>query len=153
MRRSPTNVVAQLARRLYEQKTCINQVPFPSVVTILKQNANNIETLQYTNMLITNKAPDDTVLLKMGRICTINKVFVENNIIKLEGKVCIIKKSVYTNPINSNILNMWELLEPRFDAVRRKTMTIHDIAHKMIKLKLNFNEANEKTFTISLLHL
>ncbi|XP_067203635.1 uncharacterized protein [Linepithema humile] len=123
MLRSPTNVVAQLARRLCEQKTCINQVPSPLVVTILKQNGNNIEALQCINMLLTNKAPDNTVLLKMGCICTINKMYVENNKIKLEGDVCIIKKSVYTNPINSSVLNMWELLESRFDAVRRKTMT------------------------------
>lgn len=98
--------MAQIARRIHERKACIDQIPSLPSVNIIKQNAKNeIEVLQCMSIIITPKSPNNTVILKTGQICTINKIYLENNIIKFsvhmlqrkEKRVCLYKPSKFTH--------------------------------------------------------
>lgn len=152
MLHSPANVVAQIARRLHERRVCENQVPSLPSISIIKQNfENEIQILECINMTVTPKPPNNTILLKTGHICTINKIYLENNTIKLSVSILQKRDSVYTNPVNSHILNMWEISTSH--PLTNKTITTNDIAHKAIQLQLNLSKSvNEKSFVIGLLH-
>jgi len=80
-----------------------------------------------------------------------NIFFLEENVLKVQGRIVNIIKSVYTYPFNSNVTKIWEIQsQPSTLSI---TVSVEQIESKIVHLRLNFlQQKPERAFALSLLH-
>ena len=100
---SPNKTIAQYFRRIHEEREILDlqAKPFKELLILRRGVKNAIILLKYKEQYISNKHPDNTVILKNGNIVTISKIFLFQTKIYLQVRSCKIKKSVYTSPCDS----------------------------------------------------
>ena len=156
MIRSGNRPLAQVCRRLHERFNVDFKKPkLPPSINILKAGSVDpnglqlITKLKYKGLIISKKSPNNGVLLSNGTILQIKNMYKrrDENIIKIQGNVLSIKRSIYAYPCDSSIFKMWRVKKTQIIKVR----SVKSIHRKM--LILNINDANtEKIYAVSLVH-
>ncbi|XP_051165237.1 uncharacterized protein LOC127289165 [Leptopilina boulardi] len=150
--RTPNRPLSQICRRLHEIKTINPPKPqLPVKIKILKSNDLEIFKLKYKECTLTTKMPDNFVILKNRNLVRIRKIYKTEGEIRIEGNIWDTKNPIFTYPLNSKLLNMWELRSKPSN--RLTTFNVNDIKQKMVKLSLNFSEREpKKHYCMPLLH-
>lgn len=157
MLRSGNRPLAQVCRRLRERfDTVFKQPNLPPNLTILKASrpdpneAQIIAKLKYQGLIISKKLPNNGILLRNGTILQLENIYKtrDENIIKIQGKVLIIEKLIYTYPCDSSTFKIWRVRKMQ----TTKTCSIKLINRKMMILDLS-DEAAEKRYALSLIHM
>ena len=150
--RTPHRPLAQLCRRLHEQKITKNEKPtVPRLVEILQKNDEDIVKIMYKRFTITNMSPNNVLLLKDKTIFEVLKISMNDDNIDISGKVWKKKKSIFIFPFDSGRLNMWQLHNRPVDNI--VTFPLSSVDCKMVHLSVNLREqASDKVFVIPLLH-
>lgn len=155
--RSGNRPLAQVCRRLHEQFFYRNNIPaIPKKIEILKRdkkNKNKILKLKYNRFTLTNKSPDNIVLLKNNTCFKITGIFIDGDdfsSIKLSGIKLKKISSLYQYPMNSDIFETWriELNERDNNFVQEP---IKNVKKKMVLFELSEREKKE-FFVMPLLH-
>lgn len=105
MLRSGNRSLVQVCREKFD--TIFKQPNLPPNLTILKAScpdpneAQIITKLKYQELIISKKLPNNGILLRNGTILQLENVYKtrDENIIKIQGKVLIIEKPIYTYPV------------------------------------------------------
>lgn len=128
---SPHRTLAQYCRRVHEERKIVNQVSqVPQDVSNLKEKKGLVLCLTYKNQYFSSKHPDNTALLKNGKLVKITRIF------KTEQK----------------LLNMYEV-ENINSSCGSGIVSLDDIHTKVIKMNLNFSlESEYRSFAVPLLH-
>ena len=150
--RTPYRPLAQLCRRLHEQFFVKNTKPaVPPLFEILEGNEIGITKIKYKQFEIRTTSPNNTILMKDKTVIKVKKMRVIDDNIEIRGKVWEKKKSIFTLPIDSRHLNMWQLNKKASNNVLSYGITSVDC--KLIRLSINMREeGSKKIFVIPLLH-
>ncbi|XP_074113758.1 uncharacterized protein LOC141536876 [Cotesia typhae] len=158
--RSGNKPLAQLCCRFNEISTSMCPKPkLSETIEIVKEFKDDdideviIKRIKLKNVLLTTKAPNNTVLLENNEIFEIHKIFrfsMDNSILtKISGKILKKKKPLFTYPCNSEHLEMWKV------SAKSKIMATYkvtQIAKKMLCIDLS-SDGNEKLYVMPLLHM
>lgn len=118
---------------------------------ILEDNENNILRLRYKQFIIGNTSPYNIILLKNKNVVKVNKMTMNENTILIEGNIWEKKSSIFTFPIDSENLNMWELQKKSLE--EKYSFHLSSVSCKLVCLSLNMREdLPEKVYVIPLLH-
>lgn len=149
--------LAQLCRRLHENNITnssnrIISLRDMEIIKKKKEDDHNICILKmkYKGVILTSKSPNNTVLLKNGKILEINKLFLScdhTNEISISGVILKKSKPMLQYPCNSEPLEMWRVT--RED--KMSTYSLESVICKMVTLVIT-NEG-EKIYSMPLLHM
>ena len=153
---SPHRTVAQYCRRLHEEREILDHQakPLQKLLVIKKGYKNEIKQLKYKQKYFTNKHPDNTALLKNGKVVGICKIFYYNKKIYLQVVQYKIKKSLYSTPCDSSMLHIYEI-EDRGNVTSDeiKNISLEEIETKLVKISINFSSSDaHRCFVLPLLH-
>lgn len=150
---SPNRTIAQYCRRIHEEREILNQVAsLPEELVILKKSKEKIICLNYKQQFFSTKHPDNSVLLENGDFVKILEMISRENTIFLKVKKFRIKKSVYTHPCESSVLDMWEL-ETGTAHHNLEIVQLAKVLCKSIKISVNYSpEDRVRSFVVPLLH-
>lgn len=150
--RTPNRQLAQLCRRLFEKKSVnIYRKPgLPPMYEIIKIVRNEITQIKFKQFIISTSIPNNTILLKNGRIISVEKIIRNPERLVVEGQELRIVKRVYNYPSDSSFFNIWEV---QINQRRKISCPLDEIDTKMVRLTLSFEEnRNKRTFVVPLLH-
>lgn len=150
--RTANKPLAQLCRRLHEHTFLKNAKPnVPEIMEILEETDNSILKLRYKQFVITNSSPNNVILLKDKSIVRVSGIILTEDNVMISGNVWNKRKSIFNFPLDSSLLNMWELQN---DPLEQKiTFELSDVSCKLVCLRLNFQEKLPiRTYIIPLLH-
>lgn len=158
--RSGRRPLSQICRRLGEIFLVEVKKPnLPAKLQILRQLQPDIsgkipiKRLQYKGAILTLKSPDNTVLLANGTILEITDMYLPPNKDKIDivitGTTLRITKALFTYPVDSNILKMWNVT--RNNSVQM-TCKLIKVEQKMVLLDIS-ELGREKMFTMPVLHM
>lgn len=150
--RTPNRQLSQLCRRLFEKKSAnIHRKPqFSPIYEILKTVRNDIKQIKFKQFIISTSIPDNTVLLKDGRIISVEKINENPERLVVEGRKLKKLKEVYNYPSDSSVFDTWEV---QLGHRRIISCTLNEIDKKMVRLSLSFEEnGNPRTYVVPLLH-
>ncbi|KAJ8668022.1 hypothetical protein QAD02_009685 [Eretmocerus hayati] len=150
---SPHRTVAQYCRKVHLQRSTLQIPGLPEELTIVKRtNRQGITEVKYHQLFFSTKHPNNTALLNNGRVVQIHKFSQIDDDTLVEISYHRIKKSIFTNPIDSATRNCYELL-PQVGDPQRVVININQISGKFFKMSLNFAEGGrERIFVILLNH-
>ena len=101
---------------------------------------------------MTKKHPNNTVILKNKSTVQIRDIFLSNNQFFLKVANFRGKSSIYNSPVDSSILNTYEIEDKVIESTLRD-VPVDNVLKKMIKMSFNFSPSDAKrTFVIPLLH-
>ena len=101
--RTPNRTLAQVCRRRHEKRAISSKklIILPPITILKTDKDSNITQVRYKEMMIAISPPNNTVILKNNKIVCINKIFKENEILKIRCQIWKKEKPVYTYPTNS----------------------------------------------------
>jgi len=150
---APYRPLAQYCNRLHEENCLQNKlITKLNEFEVLKKNGDEILELKYKETILSSTFPNNMVRLTDERIVQIENIFfLEENVLKVQGRIVNIIKSVYTYPSNSNVTKIWEIQsQPSTLSI---TVSVEQIESKIVHLRLNFlQQKPERAFALSLLH-
>jgi len=150
---APYRPLAQYCNRLHEENCLQNKLTTKlNEFEVLKKNGDEILELKYKKTILSSTFPNNIVRLTDERIVQIENIFfLEENVLKVQGRIVNIIKSVYTYPFNSNVTKIWEIQsQPSTLSI---TVSVEQIESKIVHLRLNFlQQKSERAFALSLLH-
>lgn len=88
------------------------------IIQILKMNMNqnengfDVKRLKYKGFILTNKSPNNLVILENGILFTVTKITcsrTDQQNVHIEGHQWKTKRSIFKYPTKSEDLQMWEL--------------------------------------------
>lgn len=157
--RSGNRPLAQICRRLQEIYLIDIKKPLPtSSVQITSKlqkdiSGNTIKRLKYNNSILTEKFPNNTVILENGTLMEITKINIppemDERAIQISGTTIKITKSLFKKPCDSNILEMWEVTRRHAEFI---TCPLISIRGKFVTFDISENQ-EKKIFTMPLLHI
>ncbi|KAJ8665422.1 hypothetical protein QAD02_007084 [Eretmocerus hayati] len=154
MLRSPHNTLAQYCRRLFEERTALDQTAQLEkelkVIRVTKDD--EVLLVRFKQQYFSSAHPNNTALLKDGTIVKIVRMTRVGQIICARVMAYGVKKSLYKVPCDSSFLNIHEI-DDRPLSRNTKGITLQDISTKLVRLSINF-AANDplRTFVLPLLH-
>lgn len=150
---SPHRTIAQYCRRIHEERSILNQVvELPPELVIFK-NRGKIKKCMYKQQWFSTKHPDNSVKLRSGHLAQIVKIFACENKIYLKVVKYKIKKSLYTYPCDSAMLDIYEIENVNNSKSTSITVSLESLSCKLIKISVNFSARDEtRSFIVPLLH-
>lgn len=159
MVRSGRNPLSQISRRYHEAFVVgNNKTTLPPAVIILNkkyvegEGMRKIKKLRYADAILTNKSPDNVVLLQNKQILQIDVMYIahqdDQENIKITGKVLSPEKPIFEYPSNSQILDMCKAKTTNV----LKTCALQDISCKMVCFKIHDGLEGTKIYCMPLLH-
>lgn len=150
---SPNRTIAQYCRRIHEEREILDQVAcLPEDIVILKKCKEKIIRLNYKQQFFSTKHPDNSALLENGDVVQIVEIISRENKICLTVQKHRIKKSVYTYPCESSMLDMYEI-ETGAAHHNLKIVQLEEVLCKLVKISVNYSPRDrERSFMVPLLH-
>lgn len=152
---SPHRTIAQYCRRIHEERSILNQVvELPPELEIFKNNnTGKIKQIMYKQQWFSAKHPDNSIKLRSGDMAQIVKIFANENQIYLKVVKYKIKKSLYTYPCDSAMLDIYEIDNVNNSRSTSKTVPLESLSDKLIKISVNFSAGDEiRSFVVPFLH-
>ena len=78
----------------------------PPEIEILKSVGNVHSKIKYKEYIFTSKSPDNLVMLNNGMILKVEKFFGRPRSVSMEGKIWDKRKSIFTYPLESSLINI-----------------------------------------------
>lgn len=148
--RSPTHVVAQLGRRIYEMQEFVNKnMEVQAKLEISMVQKGKILKLNYQGMILSTHHPNNTVSLEDGSIASIQE-FCKDETIFAKIKKYMKVESIFDRPCDSKDVSIYEVsrLSSRIISV-----PLEKIKHKCIRFQMNFSPLDEdRCFVEKLMH-
>lgn len=158
--RTANRPLAQVCRRIHERQLIAMKRPtvptqFQIIRTVIDRNGvEQAIKVRYRTSILTNKTPDNVILLKDSTIVQIDKMIVltkNPDTIRIEGKELKRSKPLYKYPSNSKYVRIWELRSQPSPVTG--TCRLDAIVTKMMKLSLSLQpDGIKRVYASSLLH-
>lgn len=150
---SPSNTLAQYCRRIHEERTILDlKAKLPKNLEILRVHpTQGILELKFNEQYFTTKHPNNTTILTDGSIVQISKIYKKNECILFRVANYRSLASVYKEPIDSTILNIFQI-ENKIIPSTKRSISINLIKSKVVKMTVKYSDQDKKTFVLPLLH-
>ena len=161
--RSGNRPLAQLCRRMHElsfSSSGRNSNKISQPLTILKEKTTlngtffEVKRLKYLNYTLTASHPDNIVLLKNGSFVQIDKITrpMNNNRVILSVEKLEVKRPIFTYPVDSTLLNEWEMYPDRI--LNKYDVSLDQVDKKVVGISVQAPGVvdRKKVFVIPLLH-